>query len=134
MIMTLAKTYGAFVAYAIVFSAADGMMVTTFIIECFNSVEESKRASAFGFTLISTGVFATGSPPLSGMFSAIVFTPALTSPCLESGQNKEKNLKFHFFLLSQNSKIKTALAVLRYTLCEQGLFSIFLENCDFSRS
>ena len=78
MIMTLAKTYGAFVAYAIVFSAADGMMVTTFIIECFNSVEESKRASAFGFTLISTVAFATTSPPLSGM---LTFPPGSGKLC-----------------------------------------------------
>ena len=66
MIMTLAKSYGALVAYAIVFSLADGMSITTFVILCFNSVEQSKIASAYGFTLISSGVFATGGPPLAG--------------------------------------------------------------------
>ena len=68
MIMTLAKTYGALVPCVIVFSLADGMTITTFIIECLNSVEESKKTSAFGFTLIASGVFAVSSPPLSGTY------------------------------------------------------------------
>ena len=54
------------VAYAIVFSAADGMTVTTYVIELLNSVEESKRASVFGFSMMFAGVGALGSPPLSG--------------------------------------------------------------------
>ena len=67
MLLTLAKTYGSLVAYSIVFSAADGMMMVTFLIECMNCVEESKQASAIGFTLISAGVTGVGSPPLAGM-------------------------------------------------------------------
>ena len=67
MLLTLAKTYGALVAFSIVFSTADGMMMVTFLIECINCVEESKQTSAIGFTLISAGAFAIGSPPLSGM-------------------------------------------------------------------
>ena len=65
MLLTLAKTYGALVAYAIVFSAADGLMITTFIIECLKSVEEWEKASVFGLQMMFSGVFALSSPPLS---------------------------------------------------------------------
>ena len=54
------------VAYAIVFSMADGIMVATYIIELLNSVEESKRASVFGFSMMFAGIGALSSPPLSG--------------------------------------------------------------------
>ena len=66
MLLTLAKTYAALVVYAIIFSVADGMMVTSIIIECMESVEESKRASAFGLTLMFAAGFLLSSPPLSG--------------------------------------------------------------------
>ncbi|KAL9954137.1 hypothetical protein ACROYT_G041635 [Oculina patagonica] len=71
MLLTLAKTYPALVVYAITFSMADGMMVATFIIECMNieNVEESKRASAFGFALMFSGILALSSPPLSGLMA-----------------------------------------------------------------
>ncbi|KAL9954133.1 hypothetical protein ACROYT_G041631 [Oculina patagonica] len=71
MLLTLAKTYAALVVYAIVFSMADGMMITTFVIECMSmeTVEESKRLSVFGFTMMSTGMFALSSPPLAGFMA-----------------------------------------------------------------
>ncbi|KAL9954134.1 hypothetical protein ACROYT_G041632 [Oculina patagonica] len=71
MLLTLAKSYAALAVYAITFSIADGMLITTFIIECMNmeSVEESKRASAFGFALMSSGILALCSPPLSGFMA-----------------------------------------------------------------
>ena len=71
ILLTLAKTYGALVAISIVFSASDGIWNVTFLIECLNSVEESKQASAFGFTMISAGVFALGGPPLIGLCSSV---------------------------------------------------------------
>lgn len=74
MVLPLAQTYGVLAAYAIVFGVVDGMMMVTFIIELFNSMEESKKASALGFTLMCSGAFATGSPPLSGMIFANIFT------------------------------------------------------------
>ena len=37
MLLTLTKTYGALLAYVIVFSLADGIMVTTYIIALLNS-------------------------------------------------------------------------------------------------
>ena len=66
MLLTLTKTYGALVAYAIVFSLADGIMVTTYIIALLNSVKEALRASTFGFLMMCAGVGAMSSPPLSG--------------------------------------------------------------------
>ncbi|KAL9954139.1 hypothetical protein ACROYT_G041637 [Oculina patagonica] len=69
MLLTLAKSYAALVVYAITFSIADGMMVTSLIIECMESVEESKRALAFGFVLTSGGAFGLGSPPLAGFMA-----------------------------------------------------------------
>jgi len=48
MLLTLAKNYAAFVVYCTLFSVANGILTTTFIIECMHveSVEESKRALA----------------------------------------------------------------------------------------
>ena len=66
MLLTVLKTYGALVAYAIVFSLSDGLMVTSFIIEFLNSVEESKKSSAFGYSMLVSGAGAMASPPLSG--------------------------------------------------------------------
>ena len=67
MLLSVAKTYGTLVAFAIVFSASDGMMMVTFVVECMNSVEDSKQASAVGFSMISAGVVALGAPPLTGV-------------------------------------------------------------------
>lgn len=66
MLLTVLKTYGALVAYAIVFSLSDGLMVTSFIIEFLNSVEESKKSSALGYSMLAGGAGAMVSPPLSG--------------------------------------------------------------------
>ena len=66
MLPTLAKSYGALVAYAIVFSAADGMMITTFIIVSLASVDDLKKASTFGFIMMSSDFTSLSSPPLLG--------------------------------------------------------------------
>lgn len=66
MLLTLANTYAGLVVFVIIFSVADGIMITTIVIECMESLEESKRASAFGILMMITSVFALGSPPLSG--------------------------------------------------------------------
>ena len=71
MLLTLAKTYAALVIYVITFSVADGMMVTSLIIECMESVEESKRASTFGFVLMCGGSFGLASPPLAGTWAGL---------------------------------------------------------------
>ena len=67
MLLTLTTTYAGLIAFVIIFSVADGIMITTIIIECMESVDESKRVSTFGFLLMAAGVFALGSPPLSGI-------------------------------------------------------------------
>lgn len=61
MLLTLAKTYAALVAY--------GLMVTSLIIECMESVEESKRALTFGFFMMAGGIVGMTSPPLAGSLS-----------------------------------------------------------------
>ena len=66
MIMPIANSYGPLVVYAIVFSLSDGAMVTTFIIDLLNSVQESKRASVFGFAMLGGGITALASPPIAG--------------------------------------------------------------------
>ena len=45
LLLTRAKTYAAFVVYCTLFSVANGILTTTFIIECMHveSVEESKE-------------------------------------------------------------------------------------------
>ena len=72
MLLTLAKTYAALVVYAIVFSMADGMMISTFIVECMEVVdEESKRASIVGFIILVGAGFLLSGPPLFGECDAI---------------------------------------------------------------
>ena len=66
LLLILAKNYGTLVPYAIVFSSADGLMITSYVIECLSALEESKKASGFGFSMMSAGVGALSSPPLSG--------------------------------------------------------------------
>ena len=67
VLLTLTTTYAGLIAFVIIFSVADGILITALIIECMESVEDSLRASAFGLVLMVAGGFALGSPPLSGM-------------------------------------------------------------------
>ena len=71
MLLILAKTYVAMVTYVITFGFADGIMITSIIIECMESVEESKRASAFGLFMLFGGIVGIASPPLAGSLSLI---------------------------------------------------------------
>jgi len=71
MLLTLAKTYAALVAFVITFAVADGIMVASFVIECMELefIGESKRASAFGIFMLVGGIAGMISPPLAGIFS-----------------------------------------------------------------
>jgi len=69
MLLVLAKTYSSLAAVVVFFSAADGMMVSTFIIELFKSVKESQRASCLGFCMMVAGFFVFCGPPLSGLMA-----------------------------------------------------------------
>jgi len=69
MLLTLAKTYAALVTFVITFAVADGMMVTSFVIECMEFVEESKRALTFGFFMLVGGIVGMTSPPLAGFMA-----------------------------------------------------------------
>ena len=84
MLLILAKTYVAMVVYVIPFGFADGIMITSLIIEFIESVEESKRASGFGFFMLVGGIVGITSPPLAGSVGLIniycVLMLSLTHP------------------------------------------------------
>ena len=61
-----AKTFAFLAVLVAVFSVADGLMVSAFIIVLFRSVQVSQRAPCLGFCMMSAGIFIVGSPPLSG--------------------------------------------------------------------
>lgn len=69
MALVVAKTYPALASVVVLFSLADGLVVSSFTIELFNSVKESQRASSLGFCLMAGGVFMSCSPPLSGLMA-----------------------------------------------------------------
>jgi len=72
MLLSLAQTYAALALYAIVFSMADGILMSTFIVECMEVVdEESKRASLIGLIIVCGAGFLLGAPPLFGECNAI---------------------------------------------------------------
>jgi len=71
MLMILGKSYAIMVLYVITFGFADEIMVSSIIIECIQSVEESKRASAFGFFMLFGGIVGITGPPLAGSLSLI---------------------------------------------------------------
>lgn len=72
MLLSLAQTYAALALYAIVFSMADGILLSTFIVECMEVVdEESKRASLIGLIIVCGAGFLLGAPPLFGECDAI---------------------------------------------------------------
>ena len=66
MLLTLAKNYGAFVAYAIVFGFTDGAWATVNNIQAITCVDNSRAASAFGFMLLAGSVTTMIGPPISG--------------------------------------------------------------------
>ena len=69
ILLTLAKTFTSLAAIVIMFSLADGLMVSTFIIELFKSVKETERAPGLGFCMMAAGILVFCSPPLSGRIS-----------------------------------------------------------------
>lgn len=66
MLFLQAKTYAPLAAVVVVFSLADGLMVSTYIIMLFRSVQVSQRAPCLGFGMMVAGIFIVCSPPLSG--------------------------------------------------------------------
>ena len=66
ILFSQAKTFDSLAAVVVVFSVADGVMVSTFIIVLFRTVQVSQRAPCLGFSMMSAGVFIVCSPPLSG--------------------------------------------------------------------
>lgn len=72
MLFTQTKTYPSLVAVVIMFSIGDGLMVSSFIIELFKSVQVSQRAPCLGFCMMAAGFLVFGSPPLSGECSLVL--------------------------------------------------------------
>ena len=68
LLLIPAKTYSSLVAVVVLFSVADGLMVSTFIIELFKSVMESQRASSLGFCMLIGCVSVFCGPPVSGEY------------------------------------------------------------------
>ena len=66
MLFVQTKTYASLAPVVIMFSVADGLMVSTFIIELFKSVQVTQRAPSLGFCMMPAGVLVFCSPPLSG--------------------------------------------------------------------
>ena len=66
MLLTLAKTYFGVFTYAIFFSSADGLMITSMIVETLKAVKEDEKASAVGLLMLFSGISALIGPPLSG--------------------------------------------------------------------
>ena len=80
MLLTLAKTYFGVFTYAIFFSSADGLMITSMIVETLKAVKQDEKASAVGLLMLFSGVSALIGPPLSGrgpILSFHFYTPPL---------------------------------------------------------
>ena len=75
MLLTLAKSYFVVFAYAIFFSSADGLLITSMIVEIPKAVKEDEKASAVGLLMLFSGISALISPPLSGRGSILSFHP-----------------------------------------------------------
>ena len=56
MLLTLAKSYFVVFAYAIFFSSADGLMITSMMVEIPKAVKEDEKASAVGLLMLFSGV------------------------------------------------------------------------------
>ena len=62
-----AKTYGHLIASSCLYGLADGLLLGTFFICILNSVEASKKASAFGLSALCFGPLVATGPALAGM-------------------------------------------------------------------
>jgi len=67
--LTQASTYGHLIAFSFFFGLADGISVGTFYISVLNSVETSKRASAFGLSALCYGTMIATGPALAGFMT-----------------------------------------------------------------
>ena len=63
MLLTLVKSYFVVFTYAIFFSSADGLLITSMIVEIPKAVKEDEKASAVGLLMQFSGVSALINPP-----------------------------------------------------------------------
>ena len=72
LLLSLAQTFAPLAVYAIVFSMADGILMSTFTVKCMEVVdEESKKASMVEFIIWAGAGFLLSAPPLFGKCDAI---------------------------------------------------------------
>lgn len=62
-----AKSYGDLIAFSFLYGMADGVAFGAFYICILNSVEASKKASAFGLSALFYGLIIATGPALAGM-------------------------------------------------------------------
>ena len=62
------------------FSSADGLLITSMIVEIPKAVKEDEKASAVGLLMLFSGVSALISPPLSGRGTILSFHFYTPSP------------------------------------------------------
>jgi len=109
ILLTLAKKYEAFVAYAVVFGFGDGVMASVFNILILTCVDPSRAASSFGHFLLIASVTSLAGPPISGLtadklgsyrpafymvggaFAAAALSPSILY-CLKNERMKKKEL------------------------------------------
>ena len=71
--LSQAKTYGHLIAFSCLYGLADGVVLGTFFICILNSVEASKKASAFGLSALCYGPLVATGPALAGMYIKMFF-------------------------------------------------------------
>ena len=69
-LLTLAHNYAALVAYAVVSGFFDGAMITVLGIQILTCVDNTKAASALGFTMVIGSVTSLTGPPIAGEVAA----------------------------------------------------------------
>lgn len=102
LLLIPAKTFASVAVVIVLFSLADGLMISTFIIDLFKSMKESQRASCLGFTMFMGGVFVFFAPPLSGLIADKYGNYTLAF--LMSGGVLVIGSLFPFFLLCSKQK------------------------------
>ena len=69
MLLTLAHSYEALVAYAFIYGFGDGGLATVFNIQAVTCVDRARAASAFGYLLLIASLSSLVGPPVTGRTS-----------------------------------------------------------------
>jgi len=69
MLLTLAHSYEALVAYAFIYGFGDGGLATVFNIQAVTCVDQARAASAFGYLLLIASLSSLVGPPVTGLIA-----------------------------------------------------------------